>query len=161
VAREEFEARLQDQANQIARQRPDVDVHAPQLTALQIPGGTITENGVRTNVSVGIQYLEAWLRGTGAVAINNLMEDAATAEISRSQIWQWVHNAARTSDGTPITAEYVDGIIAEEIDKLREAYGGEQFDRMRFADAQRVFREVALADTFPEFLTLPAYALID
>ena len=161
VAREVFEARLQEQANQITRQRPDVDVHAPQLTDLHVPGGAITEGGVRTNVTVGIQYVESWLRGTGAAAINNLMEDAATAEISRSQIWQWVHNGAQTSDGTPITAEYVDGIIGEELDKLREAYGGEQFDRMRFADAQRVFREVALADTFPEFLTLPAYALID
>jgi malate synthase len=161
VAREVFAQRLHGQANQIGRQRSDVDVRSAELVDLHVPDGTITEAGVRTNVSVGIQYVEAWLRGTGAAAINNLMEDAATAEISRSQNWQWVHNGARTNAGTPITPDYVDGIIAEEVAKLREAYGGEQFDRMRFADAQNVFREVALADKFPEFLTIPAYALID
>jgi len=110
---------------------------------------------VRNNVSVGLQYLEAWLRGNGAVAINNLMEDAATAEISRSQIWQWIHNGVRTDDGTPITAEWVSRIEDEELAALDLAPGN------RFDEARKLFERVALADDFADFLTTAAYDSID
>ena len=117
----------------------------------------MTEAGVRNNVSVGIQYLESWLRGGGAVAINNLMEDAATAEISRSQIWQWVHNGVSTAEGTPITPDWVRQVEDEELAKVRQAVGGEVYDGGRFDEARELFEQVALADEFVEFLTLPAY----
>src|SRR5690606_31499711 len=113
-------------------------------------GLPITAAGVKANVSVAIRYLEAWLRGQGAVAIDNLMEDAATAEISRSQVWQWIHQDRTTQDGTPITRDYVEGLIA---DVLAEAPG-----EGRFADAADVFRDVALQEEFPTFLTLKAYS---
>jgi malate synthase len=106
-------------------------------------------------VSVALQYLEAWLRGNGAVAINNLMEDAATAEISRSQIWQWIHNGVRLPDGTPITAELVARIEDEELAGL------EPFPGNRFDDARKLFERVALADDFADFLTTAAYDSID
>src|SRR5947209_19017953 len=103
----EFDRALGKQPNQLDRQRPEVDVTAAQLLDVRIPGGTITEAGLRTNVSVGIQYIASWLRGTGAAAINNLMEDAATAEISRSQVWQWIHHGVSLADGPRVTADLV------------------------------------------------------
>ena len=105
---------------------------------------------------MAIRYLEAWLRGLGAVAIDNLMEDAATAEISRSQVWQWIHQDRRTDDGTPITREYVEGLIGQvlgEVERHPEQPGGDRFD-----DAAEIFRDVALGQEFPAFLTLPAYS---
>jgi malate synthase len=111
-------------------------------------------------VSVGIRYIASWLRGTGAAAIDNLMEDAATAEISRSQVWQWVHHRARTTDGPEIDAGLVTRIIAEEMDRIRDEYGPEVVDTGRFAEAAELFTAVGLADDFPLFLTIPAYELL-
>ena len=118
------------------------------------------EDGIRTNVNVGIQYLASWLRGNGAAAINNLMEDAATAEISRSQIWQWVTNGASTDDGKAITADRVQAIAAEELARI-EQDAGEGYAGGRFDEAAALFERVALDPHFPEFLTLPAYERID
>jgi malate synthase len=129
TAMAEFDAVLGDRPNQVDRQRPEVDVKAADLIDVHI-GRPVTADGVHANVSVAIRYIEAWLRGLGAVALDNLMEDAATAEISRSQVWQWIHQDRSTDDGTAITRE----------------------------DAAEVFREVALGQDFPAFLTLPAYA---
>ncbi|MBA2717037.1 MAG: hypothetical protein H0U51_08310, partial [Propionibacteriales bacterium] len=117
----------------------------------------VTEIGVRNNVSVGIQYLESWLRGGGAVAIFNLMEDAATAEISRSQIWQRVHNDATTAEGIAITPEWVRSVEDEELDKIRAVVGEDVFGAGKYDEAHQLFEQVALADDFVEFLTLPAY----
>jgi len=128
-----------------------VHVTASDLLNLHI-GRPITAQGVRDNVSVAIRYLEAWLRGLGAVAIDNLMEDAATAEISRSQVWQWIHQDRTTEDGTPITPEYVEGLIREVLAQATRFAGD------RFEDAAEIFREVALQEEFPTFLTLGAYA---
>ena len=151
VAMAEFDAVLGDRPNQLDRQRPDVEVEASQLIDVHI-GRPITAAGVHANVSVAIRYLEAWLRGLGAVAIDNLMEDAATAEISRSQVWQWIHQDRSTEDGTPITREYVEELIAQ---VLREA---DRREGDRYDDAAAIFREVALGQDFPAFLTLPAYS---
>ena len=161
TAMEEFDAVLGDRPNQIDRRRDEVRVSSADLTAPEVPGGKITEAGLRTNVSVGIQYLESWLRGNGAAAINNLMEDAATAEISRTQLWQWVHHEATLDDGTPITPDLVRHVEDEELAKLRERYGEEVWKQARFDDARKVFEEVALAPDFIPFLTIPAYQLLD
>lgn len=146
-----FDEVLGDKPNQVDRLREDVQPDAAGLIDLRIPHSSITEQGVRTNVEVGIRYLESWLRGNGAAAINNLMEDAATAEISRSQIWQWIHLGSRTEEGQQITREWVQQLI-EEI-----SGGFERFDGDRFDDAREIFAEVALAEDYPAFLTLPAY----
>ncbi|MFS0866619.1 malate synthase A [Microbacterium sp. 179-B 1A2 NHS] len=151
VAQAEFDAVLGDRPNQVDRLRDDVEVHPSDLIDCHI-GLPITADGVHGNVSVGIRYLEAWLRGLGAVAIDNLMEDAATAEISRSQVWQWIHQDRTTEDGTPITREYVEGLIAQVLAEV------ERRDGDRFDDAAAVFRDVALGAEFPAFLTLGAYA---
>jgi malate synthase len=156
IATEQFDAVLGERKNQLERQRPEVDVKAADLIAFDKTGGNITEAGLRQNVSVGIQYIESWLRGVGAAAIFNLMEDAATAEISRSQIWQWLHNRAHLDDGRQITPELVKQITDEELAKLPAEDEGR-----RFIEARQVFEQVALADEFVEFLTLPAYELID
>jgi malate synthase len=161
VATECFDAVLGERPNQLERQRPDVRAEGRRLVDVAIPGGAITEAGLRLNISVGIQYLESWLRGNGAAAINNLMEDAATAEISRSQVWQWVHSGSRLAEGPVIDRDLVRRIGDEELANLREAYGEELYGRGRFDDARRVFDQVALADDFVEFLTLPAYDLLD
>jgi malate synthase len=124
-------------------------------------GGAVTEAGLRSNVSVALQYLEAWLRGNGAVAINNLMEDAATAEISRSQVWQWIHNGVRLPDGTEVTADLVGRIEDEELVSIRAAIGDQAWTASRFDDARKLFERVALADDFPDFLTTAAYDSID
>jgi malate synthase len=153
VAREVFAEFMGDRPNQLDRQRPEVSVSPKELLDLRVPDGQITEAGLRANVSVGIQYIESWLRGTGAAAIFNLMEDAATAEISRSQVWQWVHHGAALAEGARVTAELVRKIADEEMAKL-PADG-------RFAEARGLFEEVALSDQFVEFLTLPAYGHID
>jgi malate synthase len=161
TATECFDAVLGERPNQLDRLREDVRVEAPQLIDVAIPGGTITEAGLRQNVSVGIQYVESWLRGNGAAAINNLMEDAATSEISRSQVWQWVRNHARLAGDGEVDAAMVRRIEDEELARLREVYGAEVYARGRFEEARRIFDRVALSDEFIEFLTLPAYDLID
>ncbi len=161
VATEIFDHVLGDRPNQLEMLRNEVRVEAGQLLDTRIEGGTITETGLRNNISVGLQYLESWLRGVGAAAIFNLMEDAATAEISRSQIWQWVRNGARLQEGPTISADLVRELEDEELQKIREAYGEETFAKMRFAEARQVFEEVALSEEFVEFLTLSAYELLD
>jgi malate synthase len=161
TATEVFDSVLGERPNQVEKQRPEVHVEASQLTDFKVPGGTITEAGLRQNVSVGIQYVESWLRGVGAAAIYNLMEDAATAEISRSQIWQWVHHAARLEEGPRITRDLVREIEDEELTKLKETYGDELYGKGRFPEAKELFERVALADDFPEFLTIPAYEVLE
>jgi malate synthase len=153
TCREAFDAVLGERPNQLDRRRDDVAVTSAQL--LDVPGvpGERTMAGLRANVEVAIRYLAAWLGGNGAVGIHNLMEDAATAEISRSQVWQWVHNGVVLDTGEEVTAELVRRVVAEEVAGIGE------IDRL--GDARRLFEQVALADEFPEFLTLPAYALID
>ena len=150
VAMAEFDRVLGSRRNQLERTRDDVRVSEAQLRTVGVPGGTITDAGVRSNVSVGIQYLESWLRGVGAAAIYNLMEDAATAEISRSQVWQWVHHGATTAEGTAVTKDAIRAIGRDEVARL-DGPG------RRFGDALALFEEVALADRFVEFLTLPGY----
>jgi malate synthase len=161
TATEAFDRVLGDRQNQLERQRPEVSVHAEQLTDVRVPGGTITEDGLRMNVNVGIQYIESWMRGTGAAAINNLMEDVATAEISRSQIWQWVHHRAKTADGPRVDADLVREIADGEMARLRERLGDDGWRNSRFEDARKVFEEVALSAEFQPFLTLVAQSYID
>ena len=156
VATEVFDDVLDARANQVSRQRPEVNVTADDLLSFGATPGQVTEAGLRNNVSVGLQYLESWLRGTGAAAINNLMEDVATAEISRSQVWQWLQHGALLEDGRTVTRELVRQITGEEMAKLPAAEPGR-----RFAEAREIFEKVSLADDFVEFLTLPAYEYID
>jgi malate synthase len=161
VAREIFAEFMGERSNQLERQRPEVSVDAHQLLDLRVPGGEITENGLRSNISIGIQYIESWLRGTGAAAIFNLMEDAATAEISRSQVWQWIHHRATLGDGRTITRELVVELEEQELDKIRQGQGPAGAAGNRLDEARGLFDEVALNEQFVEFLTLPAYAHID
>jgi len=156
LCREVFDGVLGDAPNQLGKLRDDVHVTAADLLAIDKTPGGITEAGLRNNVSVGLQYLANWLEGTGAVAIFNLMEDAATAEISRSQIWQWLHNEVTLAEGPEVTAELVERIIGEELAAIREQTGA-AFDAAGYEQAVALFEEVALADDYAEFLTIPAY----
>jgi malate synthase len=157
LCREVFDGVLGDRPNQLDKLRDEVNVTAEDLLAVSKTPGEITEAGLRNNISVGLQYLASWLNGSGAVAIFNLMEDAATAEIARSQVWQWLHNDITLDDtGEKVTQDLVARIIDEELAKVREQ-GGEQFRTVRYSDAVALFKEVALADEYSEFLTLPAY----
>jgi malate synthase len=153
VAKAQFDAVLGDRPNQLERQRPEVVVTASDLLDTTVEGGQVTETGLRSNVSVGIRYLASWLSGQGAAGIDDLMEDVATAEISRSQIWQWVRHGVKLDDGRQITAALVRAIADEETT--------ETADDVTTASARRIFEDVALGDDFTEFLTLPAYQLID
>jgi malate synthase len=161
LAAEVFTEVLGDQPHQIHLQRDDVIPDADSLLDVTVAGSTITDGGVRMNVDVAIQYLASWLRGNGAAGIYNLMEDAATAEISRSQLWQWLHNGVTTAEGTPITAETIHRIADEELARMRSQFGDENFTIGRFEEARKLLEEVAINPEFPEFLTLPAYELID
>jgi malate synthase len=161
TATEAFDRVLGDRPNQLERQRPDVAVTADQLIDVNVPDGSITENGLRLNVSVGVQYIESWLRGVGAAAINNLMEDVATAEISRSQVWQWIRHSSRLGEGSPVTADLVREITDDELAKVRERLGEEVWAKGRFTEARQAFEEVALSESFPAFLTLVAQRQID
>jgi len=161
VAHEIFAEFMGDRPNQLERQRPEVAVEAHQLLDMRIPDGQITESGLRNNISVGMQYLESWLRGTGAAAIFNLMEDAATAEISRSQVWQWVHHGAMLDTGQRVTRELVMNLEEEELARILQGLSAEAASNNRFGDARQLFEQVALSDQFTEFLTLPAYEYLD
>ncbi|TWD48798.1 malate synthase [Arthrobacter sp. AG367] len=152
VCREVFDGVLGNKPNQLDRLREDVTPDDRALINVAATTGTITEQGIRNNIEVGIRYIESWLRGNGAVAIHNLMEDAATAEISRSQLWQWIYARAITDHGEIISHEWVEELLDEEFARL------ERFDGDRFEDARDIFEEVTLAREFPSFLTLPAYA---
>jgi malate synthase len=161
VCEEVFDRYLGDRPNQLDRRRDDVRVTADQLLAVQETLGSRTERGLRENVSVSLQYLVAWLAGNGAVGINNLMEDAATAEISRSQIWQWLHNGVTLEDtGEQVTHELVARILDEETDAIRTAIGDDAFAAGRYQEARELFERVAVADEFVDFLTLPAYDIV-
>jgi malate synthase len=155
VAKEIFDQHM-PQANQYGRQRPDVDVAARDLLAFQ-PSSPITEAGLRNNISVGIQYLGAWLAGNGCVPVFNLMEDAATAEISRSQIWQWIRSPKGVlDDGRKVTVDLFKNLLVEELAKVKAAGGEGKYD-----EAARLFEKLTADESYVEFLTLPAYQLID
>ncbi len=156
VCREVFDGVLGEAPNQLTKLRDDVAAAASQLLDVASTPGSITEAGLRNNVSVGLQYLANWLGGTGAVAIFNLMEDAATAEIARSQVWQWLHNDVSLAEGPKVTRELVEEIIDSELAKIASALG-DAFDGEQYGEAVALFKEVALADQYVEFLTLPAY----
>lgn len=146
-------------ANQIeAKPRTEFQTSKDELIAL--PQGKITEEGIRSNINVGILYIESWLRGNGAAAIYNLMEDAATAEISRTQLWQWIHANATTTDGKKITPEWYLALKAEELEKIKSYVGEAAFDAPTFRKAAEIFDDLVLQDELTEFLTLPAYSLI-
>ena len=160
IAKAEFDQVLGDKPNQIDRQRDDVQVTPEQL--IEVPNGTITEEGLRTNIRVGIQYIEAWLGGLGCVPLYNLMEDAATAEISRTQVWQWVHNPrGLLDDGRKVTLPLVRQLIQEELERIRAERGQERFDNGHFPAATALFDDFVANETLEEFLTLKAYAQLD
>ncbi len=154
IAKEIFDKAMPE-ANQIARKRQDVNVSAADLLA--VPQGPITEPGLRQNVNVGVGYLEAWLRGTGCVPLYHLMEDAATAEISRAQVWQWIRHNAKLQDGRTVDLPLVRKVLDEELQKLKATFGDEAWEKGRFHDAARLFLSLIEAKNFPEWLTVPAY----
>jgi malate synthase len=157
VARRVFDQGMPT-ANQLSRLRDDIQVTADML--LEAPRGTRTEAGLRHNIRVGIQYLEAWLGGQGAVPIYNLMEDAATAEISRTQIWQWVRHRANLDDGRVVTRELVGQLTDEEFSRVRNEVGAARFDGGRFEEARGLFLRAATSDELQEFVTIPAYEVL-
>jgi malate synthase len=138
--------------------RDEVNVTAKDL--LEVPTGEITEDGLRLNINVGLQYLEAWLRGNGCVPIYNLMDDAATAEISRAQVWQWVHHKAKLADGRVITKELVVQTIKDELEKLKGMLGADRFQNGKFELASQLFEKMMTSPNFDEFLTLAAYEYV-
>ena len=156
ICREVFDGVLGDKPNQRDRLREDVNVSAADLLNIKDTPGEITETGVRNNIDVALRYLATWLDGAGAVAIHNLMEDAATAEISRSQVWQWIYNGVSTAEGKKITKEWVQQLLDEELGKIR-AELGKAYNEPRYNQAVALFKEVTLADEYTEFLTTPAY----
>ncbi|WP_433326236.1 malate synthase A [Spirillospora sp. CA-294931] len=156
ICREVFDGVLGDKPNQRDRLREDVKVSAADLLNISATPGDITEAGLRGNIDVALRYLATWLGGSGAVAIHNLMEDAATAEISRSQVWQWIYNGISTKEGEKITKELVERLLDEELAKIRAELGG-AYDEPRFNEAVTLFKQVTLADEYSEFLTTPAY----
>ena len=159
IAREIFD-KYMPTPNQIHRKRDDVDVKAADLLA--IPTGTITAGGMRTNIDVGIRYMAAWLSGNGCVPIYNLMEDAATAEISRSQIWQWLHNPhTKLDDGRPITADLLRQTTADVLSEIKQQVGESEFTAGNYELAARLFDEISEADEFTDFLTLKAYEYLN
>ena len=145
--------RVMPQPNQIEKQLPDF--HATAADLLQVPEGSITEAGVRQNVAVGLGYVEAWLRGIGCVPLFNLMEDAATAEISRAQLWQWVHHDAVMDDGLPVTVQMVDEVIADELKRAKASVDANRYSA--YVRAAELMRELVRAPKFMDFLTVPAY----
>ena len=150
---------MMPEPNQVSLQLGNVTVTEADLIAM--PAGELTGDGLRNNIRVGIQYIEAWLAGRGAVPLYNLMEDAATAEISRAQIWQCLRHGARLADGRPVDGALVDRLLAQEIAALKETLGEARFEGGHFDEAIALFTEVATADDFPTFLTLPAYQVLN
>jgi malate synthase len=158
VAAAVFDEVLGGRPHQKERSRGEVEVGAAQLTNFTVPGGTVSEAGVRANIDVALQYIEAWLRGSGAVAIHNLMEDAATAEISRSQLWQWVQREAPLADGTTVGRERYLRLRAETLAALKGERGGAT---SRLDDAAALLDQLVLDGEFTDFLTVPGYELLD
>jgi malate synthase len=163
TAMAEFDKVLGDRPNQVDRQRDDVQVGARELLDVASTPGEITEAGVRSNVNVGIQYISSWLRGNGAAGIYGLMEDAATAEISRSQVWQWIRHGKTTEDGTQITADLVRRLETEELERIRAEIGDDEWfeSEGRPRESRELFEQVALSGELAEFLTIPAYEHLD
>ena len=157
IALEVFAANMKGK-NQLHVLRDDVTVTKEDLLA--VPSGTRSEAGLRHNVRVGVQYIESWLRGLGCVPIYNLMEDAATAEISRAQVWQWIRHQAKLDDGSTVSPERLLKIVAEEMDRVRTEIGDARFDGGKFTEARGLFERLSLAPRFEEFLTVPAYELV-
>ena len=144
--------------NQIERKREDIHIGREDL--LRVHEGTRTEAGLRHNVRVGVQYVEAWLRGSGCVPIYNLMEDAATAEISRAQVWQWLHYGVATDDGVAVTPARFRQAVDEEMERVRREVGDARFAKGRFEEARALFERLSTAPAFEDFLTLPAYEML-
>ncbi len=157
IAREIFDAHMPGK-NQLDKKREDV--HIGKTDLLTVPPGTRSEAGLRHNVRVGVQYIESWLRGVGCVPIYDLMEDAATAEISRAQVWQWLKHQAPLEDGTTVSPARFRALVVEEMDRIRGEIGDERFAKGRFQQARELFERLSLADHFEEFLTVPAYGLV-
>jgi malate synthase len=161
IAMEEFKRALGDRPNQIVKQRPDVNAVPADLLNFQ-PEQPITEVGVRMNIDVGIQYLGSWLAGNGCVPIHNLMEDAATAEISRSQVWQWIRSTkGKLEDGRKVTADMVRKMIPEVLEGIRKEHGDATFQRMPYTQAAQIFEQMSTSETFAEFLTLQLYEKLE
>jgi malate synthase len=166
ICREVFDAVLGDpenggRPNQLDKQRPEVSVTAEQLLDIASADGQVTEAGLRQNLYVAVAYTAVWLSGNGAVAIHNLMEDAATAEISRSQVWQQIRNKSVLADtGNTVTRELVERILGEETDRLRTEFGDEAF-RQYYGPASRLIADICLSEDYTDFLTTPAYELVD
>jgi malate synthase len=158
VAKEVFD-RLMSGPNQLGNERDDI--HVTQHDLLEVHAGTRTENGMRENIRVGVQYIEAWLRGRGAVPLYNLMEDAATAEISRAQVWQWIRYGVTLEGGDTATPALFNHLLGEEMDRIAKDVGAEAFANGRFAEARDLFARLSLADNFEDFLTLPAYGMLE
>jgi malate synthase len=163
VAKEAFDAVLGERPNQLDRRRDDVAVGAADLLAVDKTPGEVTEAGLRSNVNVGIQYISSWLRGNGAAAIYGLMEDAATAEIARGQVWQWVRHGAALADGRTVTADLVRETAVSELGRIREEIADDEwfFSQGRPEESRDLFESVALGEEFVEFLTLPAYERLE
>jgi malate synthase len=160
IAKEVFDQHM-PKPNQYDRQRPDVEVTATELLDFR-PETPITESGLRNNISVGVQYLGAWLAGNGCVPVFNLMEDAATAEISRSQIWQWIRSDKGTlDDGRRVTKSLFRHLLAEELPKVRQYVGEEAWATGNYSESAALFEKITSDDNYVEFLTLPAYERID
>jgi malate synthase len=157
VARQAFESGMTG-VDQLSVQREDVRVSAAEL--LRAPGGAITEEGIRLNIRVGVQYLESWLGGNGCVPLYHLMEDAATAEICRAQLWQWLRHGARTSEGRRITPAYFEALLAEELERIHREVGAARTQSGVFPTATRLFAGMVTDEAFDEFMTLPAYELL-
>ncbi len=157
LAREVFDTHMPG-PNQLGKAREDVNVSQRDL--LEVTSGTRTEAGLRHNVRVGVQYIESWLRGAGCVPIYNLMEDAATAEISRAQVWQWVKHRAKLDDGSVVSAERLHALVDEEMGRIALEVGDARFTHGKFSDARALFERLSVAPAFEEFLTIPAYALV-
>ncbi|WP_298634235.1 malate synthase A [uncultured Mobiluncus sp.] len=156
--RDEFDKVLGTNPNQISKQRPEVNVTAEDLLNVSATEGSVSEAGVRTNISVSLRYLESWLGGNGAVGIFGLMEDAATAEISRAQIWQWIHNRVKLDDGREVTRELCQSLMDEESAKFQAEIGDDPQRQANLTRAVQIFGDISLQDEFPTFLTVPVYA---
>ncbi|MDQ4081348.1 MAG: malate synthase, partial [Actinomycetota bacterium] len=163
TALEEFDAVLGEGPNQVERQRDDVEVEPGDLLDVRGTPGEMTEEGLRSDVNVGIQYISAWLRGKGAAGIYGLMEDAATSEICRSQVWQWVRHGVELNDGRKVTPELVRWAESEELERIRQEIGNDDwfYEQGRPDLSRELFERVALSEEFVEFLTLPAYEYLD
>lgn len=159
VAMEQFD-KIMPEKNQIENTRTDISITAKDL--LKLPEGTITEKGLRANISIGIQYMASWLSGNGCVPLNNLMEDAATAEISRTQVWQWIHNPeAVLDDGRSVTLEMVRAMISDEVDKIIAEKDNKHITPEHYQTAERLFETIVTSQSLEDFLTIKAYEHLD